>query len=288
MVRAYVQEPFERERFEETNREYVERNRRLIRMFGTLYPAIQLLMGTGVVMVLWLGGRMVIGGSITLGEFVAFGTYLTMLHWPMIALGWVVNVFERGEASMGRIAQILEAEPEIRDQDPEPVTEIRGEVEFRGPDLRLRRQARAARHRPRRCPPGSTVAVVGPTGSGKTHAGEPDTASLRRATRDASWSTGATLRQIPLATLRGAVGFVPQETFLFSDVDPRERRLRRERTQATAEVEWAAEVAQLARDVARVPARLRDLRRGARHHALGRPEAAHRAWPGRWPPTRRS
>ena len=84
---------------------------RLIRMFGSLYPGIQLLMGLGALLVLWLGGRMVVSGTITLGEFVAFGTYLAMLHWPMIALGWVVNIFERGEASMGRIGEILDAPP---------------------------------------------------------------------------------------------------------------------------------------------------------------------------------
>ena len=83
-------------------------------MSGSLYPGIQLLMGTGAVIVLWLGGRMVVAGTITLGEFVAFGAYLTMLHWPMIALGWVVNIFERGEASMGRLLEILDA----RARDP--------------------------------------------------------------------------------------------------------------------------------------------------------------------------
>src|SRR5687768_17883560 len=101
-------------------------------MYGSLYPGIQLLMGTGAVMVLWLGGRMVVSGTITLGEFVAFGTYLAMLHWPMIALGWVVNIYERGEASMGRIRQILDTTPEIRDQDALPVRDIRGDVELRG------------------------------------------------------------------------------------------------------------------------------------------------------------
>ena len=103
VVRAYAQERAELERFAVVNEEYVQRNRRLVRMYGALYPGIQLLMGTGTVVVLWLGGRQVVAGTITLGEFVAFGAYLTMLHWPMIALGWVVNIFERGEASMGRV-----------------------------------------------------------------------------------------------------------------------------------------------------------------------------------------
>src|SRR5262249_12637821 len=94
VVRAYVQEAYEQERFAAANREFVARNRRLITMFGSLYPGIQLLMGSGAALVLWLGGRMVVGGAISLGEFVAFSAYLAMLHWPMIALGWVVNIFE--------------------------------------------------------------------------------------------------------------------------------------------------------------------------------------------------
>src|SRR5262249_6633702 len=117
VVRAYVQEPYEQQRFAAANREYVARNKRLIAMFGSLYPGIQLLMGSGAVIVLWLGGRMVVGGGISLGEFVAFSAYLAMLHWPMIALGWVVNIFERGEASMGRIDALLDAPPEIEDHD---------------------------------------------------------------------------------------------------------------------------------------------------------------------------
>src|SRR5207249_388587 len=132
VVRAYAQEPHEIARFEAANQEYVRRNKGLIRMFGSLYPGIQLLMGTGAVLVVWLGGRMAVSGRITVGEFVAFGAYLAMLHWPMIALGWVVNIFERGEASMGRIAEIRDAPPEIRDEDPEAVTALRGEVELRG------------------------------------------------------------------------------------------------------------------------------------------------------------
>src|SRR5207247_10057886 len=118
-------------RSEAANQEYVRRNRGLIHMFGALYPGIQLLMGTGAVLVLWLGGRMAVAGRITLGEFVAFGAYLAMLHWPMIALGWVVNIFERGEASMGRIDEILKARPEIGDDLALPAPALRGQVEFR-------------------------------------------------------------------------------------------------------------------------------------------------------------
>src|SRR6185503_17249959 len=215
VVRAYAQEPHEVARFDAANREYVRRNKGLIRMFGSLYPGIQLLMGTGAALVLWLGGRMAVSGRITIGEFVAFGAYLAMLHWPMIALGWVVNIFERGEASMGRIAEILEAPPEIRDGEVESVGELRGEVEFRG--LTFAYDGKPVLHHvDLKVPAGATVAVVGPTGSGKS-----TLVSLIPRLFEAPPGTvfvdGHDVRKIPLAVLRGAVGFVPQETFLFSD-----------------------------------------------------------------------
>jgi len=117
VVRAYAQEAHEEASFATANEEYVSRSRGLVRITGILYPGIQFLMGLGALTVLWLGGRMVVAETISLGEFVAFGAYLVMLHWPMIALGWVVNLFERGEASMGRINAIFDAPVEIRDEE---------------------------------------------------------------------------------------------------------------------------------------------------------------------------
>jgi ATP-binding cassette subfamily B protein len=257
VVRAYAQEPHEIARFEAANREYVRRNRGLIQMFGSLYPGIQLLMGTGAVLVVWLGGRMAVSGRITIGEFVAFGAYLAMLHWPMIALGWVVNIFERGEASMGRLAEILDAPREIRDENPEPVGAVRGDVEFRG--LTFSYDGRPVLHDiDLRIPAGSTVAVVGPTGSGKSTLVSL-IPRLFEAPPGTAFVDGHDVRRIPLAVLRGAVGFVPQETFLFSDT-VRENvafGLRTDPTIDEAEVkrrvEWAAEVSQLAKDVADFP-----------------------------------
>ena len=250
VVRAYAQEPHEQARFDAANREYVAANRGVIRLTGFLYPGIQFLMGLGVITVLWLGGAMVVRSTITLGEFVAFGVYLTMLHWPMIALGWVVNLFERGEASMGRINALLNAPVEIRDEQPGAVSEIRGEVEFRG--LTFAYGERAVLHDiDLRVPAGTTVAVVGPTGSGKS-----TLVSLIPRLHEAPPGTllvdGHDVRLVSLPVLRGAVGFVPQETFLFSDTvagniafgataDGKER------------IAWAAEVAQLAKDVREFP-----------------------------------
>ena len=250
VVRAYAQEPYEEQRFADANREFLRRNQRLIRMFGTLYPGIQLLMGIGTLTVLWLGGSMVVRGTISLGEFVAFSVYLTMLHWPMIALGWVVNLFERGEASMGRLIEILDAPTEIDDRAAGAPVAIRGEVEFRG--LSFGYDGTPVLHDvDLRVAAGQTVAIVGPTGSGKT-----TLVSLLPRLFDAPPGTvlvdGRDVRTIPLATLRGAIGFVPQETFLFSD-SLGGNVLFGAPGAGPERIAWAAGVAQLGKDVADFP-----------------------------------
>jgi ATP-binding cassette subfamily B multidrug efflux pump len=251
VVRAFVQEAHEIRRFEQANSEYLRRTRRLIRLFGSLYPGIQLLLGVSAAGVLWLGGRMVVAGSVSLGEFVAFTAYLAMLHWPMIALGWVVNLFERGEASMGRIGALLDAPADIRDDDPDPVERLDGEVEFR--DLDFSYDARPVlKGICFRVGARQTVAVVGPTGSGKS-----TLVSLLARLHDPPPGTvfidGHDVRRIPLAVLRGAVGLVPQESFLFSETvranlafglpDDRDER-----------AVWASRVARLDQDVGSFPA----------------------------------
>jgi len=247
VVRAYAQEPHEEERFASANREYVARNRRLVEISGILHPGIGFLMGLGALTVLWLGGRMVVGGETSLGEFVAFGAYLAMLNWPMIAVGWVVNVFERGEASMGRIHAILDAPAEIRDLDPLPVEEVRGRVEFRSLTFAYDDGAAVLHDIDLVVPAGATVAVVGPTGSGKS-----TLVSLLPRLIDAPpgslFVDGQDVRRIPLETLRGAVGFVPQESFLFSDT-VRENVAFGVRGDGSSRAEWAAGVAQLEKDL---------------------------------------
>jgi ATP-binding cassette subfamily B protein len=254
VVRAYAQEPHELAQFEKANQEYLERNRALIRMSGALYPGIQLLMGSGAALVLWLGGRMVVAGTITIGEFVAFGAYLAMLHWPMIALGWVVNIFERGEASMGRLAAILDAPPEIEDQDrPAALSAVRGAVEFRHLTFAYEEGRPVLHDIDLAVEAGTTVAVVGPTGSGKSTLVSL-IPRLFEAPPGSVLVDGQDVRALPLAVLRGAVGYVPQETFLFSEtvkenvafglVPDGDR---------DARVQWAAGVSQLAKDVADFP-----------------------------------
>ena len=251
VVRAYAQETAEEQRFALANREYVARNKRLIRITGILHPGIGFLMGLGSLTVLWLGGRMVVAGEVTLGEFVAFGAYLAMLNWPMIALGWVVNLVERGEASMGRIHAILDQQPEIRDEAPLAVSAIRGEVEFRGLSFAHDGEP-VLRDIELRVPAGTTVAIVGPTGCGKSTL----VSLLPRLVDPPPGSVfvdGHDVRRLALATLRAAIGFVPQESFLFSAT------LRQNVALAEvpeARVAWAAGIAQLEKDVRDFPERL--------------------------------
>src|SRR5882672_10050602 len=137
VIRAYVQEEPEIRAFEGANQEYISRSLRLVRLMGMLWPTLELMLGFSVVLVLWLGGREVLGGKISVGQFVAFLTYITQLTWPVIALGYVINLFQRGTASLVRINEIMLEKSEISDDDAvrragTPESELRGEIEFRG------------------------------------------------------------------------------------------------------------------------------------------------------------
>src|SRR5215469_16540018 len=172
VVRAYVQENAEITSFEDANREYIARSLKLVRLMGMLWPTLETMVGLAIPLVLWVGGRQVIEGQITPGAFVAFLTYIAQLTWPVIALGWVVNIFQRGTASMGRINQLLSERPEIRDSEiaiaraPGSIS-IGGEIEFR--NLNFAYDGSPVLHGINlRIPQGSSLAIVGPTGSGKT------------------------------------------------------------------------------------------------------------------------
>jgi ATP-binding cassette, subfamily B, multidrug efflux pump len=229
VVRAYRQEESEIDRFRRSNEEYLRRNRQLILVQGLFFPCMSLFLGLGALVVLWMGSRDVIQGRITLGQFVAFNAYLTLLSWPMIAFGWVTNMLQRGMASWKRMLEVLETEPAIRDLvrradlsgPPTGVAEsaalhqIKGAIEFR--DLTFTYGGTPVlNHISARIEAGQTVALVGPTGSGKStlinliarlHDPPPGTVFI----------DGVDVRELPLAELRGSIGFVPQEPFLFSD-----------------------------------------------------------------------
>ena len=220
VVRAYVQEDAEIASFERANQEYIARSLKLVRLMGMLWPTLETMVGLAIPLVLWVGGRQVINGRISAGDFVAFLTYIAQLTWPVIALGWVINIFQRGTASMGRINQLLTEEPEIRDSETavasrnKPVS-IRGEVEFRNLDFGYN-GTQVLHEVNLRIPEGTSLAIVGPTGSGKT-----TLVSLIPRIYDAREGSvlidGQPVKDYPLEYLRHAIGFVPQETFLFSD-----------------------------------------------------------------------
>jgi ATP-binding cassette subfamily B multidrug efflux pump len=219
LIRAYVQEEAEIRAFEAENQEYIRRSLKLVRLMGMLWPTLELIMGCAVVLVLWLGGREVLGGRISVGQFVSFSTYMMQLTWPVIALGYVINLFQRGTASLVRLNEIMQEQPEIKDapraQDLDRDLEIAGAIEFRG--LNFSYEGKQVLHDLNlRVPAGSSLAIVGPTGSGKT-----TLVSLIPRIYDAEAGMvmidGRPIREYSLASLRKNIGFVPQETFLFSD-----------------------------------------------------------------------
>ena len=218
IVRAYVQEEAQEREFEALNREYLRRNVDLVVSTGAFHPVLSMMAGLGMIVVLYVGGRLVISGAISVGDFVAFGFYLTMMIWPMIALGWVVNLYQRGAASLGRILKVFDTEPAIREPErPRPLAEVRGEIELRDVVFRYPGTERAVLQDVSfTVPAGSTVALVGPTGSGKSTI----VALVSRLYDPVEGEVlldGVPLRALPLRQIRDAIGLVPQDAFLFSE-----------------------------------------------------------------------
>lgn len=217
IVRAYVQEDSQAHQFDELNREYMDRNMDLVKVAGLFHPILALFSGAAMVIVLWVGGLEVIAGRITTGDYVAFGIYVAYLIWPLIALGWVVNLFQRGSASMGRLNKIFETEPAVRPpENPVPLAEPRGAVEFRNVSFRYPGTERLVLEDISfSADPGQTVAVVGPTGSGKS-----TLVTLIPRIYDVTSGRvlvdGVDVRDLDSGELRSLIGMVPQDPFLFS------------------------------------------------------------------------
>ncbi len=253
VVRAYAQEGAEIAAFNDLNRQYAEKNLSLVRIDALMRPLMTFLIGMGFVLIIWAGVPMAIRGEITVGEFTVFNMYLFRLIWPLIAIGYVVNLYQRGTASLKRMNAILAIEPTIADlPNTKRQLPIEGALEFRdltfayhltGPpvlrDINLK------------IPAGQIVAFVGRTGSGKS-----TLISLIPRISEAPEETvlvdGVSVRDYPLAQLRASIGYVPQETFLFSDTLAENIAFGVENAERS-EIEWAAEVAGLTEDIKGFP-----------------------------------
>jgi len=219
LIRAFAREDSEIGLFERLNLQYIKRALRLVQLMGMLWPSLEFILGVSMIITLMAGGHLVIEHRITVGQFVAFNTYMILLIWPIIAVGWVVNLFQRGTASMKRIDELLKAAPAINDSTADasiPADAVlQGEIEFRG--LSFNYEDTAVLHDiSLTVPAGSSLAIVGPTGSGKT-----TLVSLLSRMYEAPEGSllidGRPIRDFPLAVLRRNIGMVPQETFLFSE-----------------------------------------------------------------------
>ena len=255
VIRAYVQETAEVRQFEAANTEYIARSLPLARLMGLLWPTLEFTLGLAIVLVLWLGGREVLSNRISIGDFGAFLTYMVQLTWPVIALGWVINIFQRGTASLKRIDEIMQEKPEITDEPSvllagPPDAELRGEIEFHR--LNFAYNDTPVLHDANlKIPEGSSLAIVGPTGSGKT-----TLVNLIPRVYDAEPGAividGHLIREFPLEFVRRHIGFVPQETFLFSDT-VRENIAFGLEGATDEEVRAAAEAANIAADIESFP-----------------------------------
>ncbi|OYT73860.1 MAG: multidrug ABC transporter ATP-binding protein [Chloracidobacterium sp. CP2_5A] len=257
IVRAFAQEAAEEAAFDAMNREFVRRNLQLVKLSALFRPILDILFGLGPAIALWYGGRLVLRDELTLGQFVEFNLYLTMLVWPMIALGWVINLTQRGLASMGRLSKILDEAPAIRDATAaSDLPPIKGDIELRhltfaypGHDGEPRPPA--LRDLSLMIPRGATLAIIGPTGAGKS-----TLANLLPRLLDAPPGTllidGRPIRDYPLDQLRAAIGYAQQESFLFSDTIAANIAFGVEQASPEA-IAQAAEQAGLREDVERFP-----------------------------------
>jgi ATP-binding cassette, subfamily B, multidrug efflux pump len=249
VVRAYAQEGAEITAFNSLNLEYAEKNLALVKIDALMRPLMQFLIGIGFVLIIWAGVPLAIRGEISVGDFTVFNMYLMRLIWPLIALGYVVNLFQRGTASLKRMNAILAIKPAIADrQDVSRQPPIGGEIEFRELTFRYRPTDEPVLSDINlKIPVGQSVAFVGRTGSGKSTLVNL-IPRLLEAPEDTVFVDGVSVSDYPLAQLRESIGYVPQETFLFSDSLAENVAFGVGQTKRT-DIEWAAEIAGLSEDV---------------------------------------
>jgi ATP-binding cassette, subfamily B, multidrug efflux pump len=250
VVKSFVQEGAERENFEKLNKDYIRQNLKLVKVWGLLHPVIWSVAGSCLAIILWFGGGLVIRGEMSMGEFVAFNSYLGILVWPMIAIGWVVNLYQRGKASLIRLYQIFEIQPEIQDVEGAIDKPIHGEIEFRDLTFGYDDAEPVLKNINLRIEPGQWIAVMGRTGSAKT-----TLAHLISRLYDPPENTlfidGIEIHKWKLQSLRSQIGFVPQQTFLFSDTISNNIRFGENLPQN--EIEVLAEAAKIYKDILLFP-----------------------------------
>ncbi len=253
LIRAFAQEDAEIASFERANQEYIGRSLHLVRLMAMLWPTLELVLGISLMITLLVGGREVVLHRISVGEFAAFMVYMVQLTFPMIAIGYVVNLFQRGTASVVRIDELLKQQPEIVDEAPGSAAgAIAGEIEFRGLSFTYPTGGPEVLHGiDLRIPAGSSLAIVGPTGSGKS-----TLVSLIPRLYDAPAGSvlidGTPIRERSLEQLRRSIGFVPQETFLFSSTVADNIAFGRPEASAE-EIEFAAATAHIAAEILEFP-----------------------------------
>ncbi len=254
VVKAYVREEYEIGLFHKLSWEYLKKNLVLAKAQSIMWPLMFLLVGLSLVITVYYGGLQVISGAISVGTLTAFFAYLTMLIWPMIAFGWVTNILQQGAASMERLAKIFDTVPEIRDTEETDILirDLHGDIEFRNVSFTHKNAlSPALRNINLKIPRGTTLAVVGYTGAGKSTLVNM-IPRLYDATEGEVLLDGVNVKKIPLDVLRSHIGYVPQETFLFSEsisenisygIDGHSRE----------QIYEAAEISQISKDVADFP-----------------------------------
>ncbi|HEX2909343.1 MAG TPA: ABC transporter ATP-binding protein [Chloroflexia bacterium] len=253
VIKAYAQEELEIKKFADQNREYIRHNLAYVQLSGLMWPLMFFIMGIATALVLWLGGQRVVNKELTLGQLVQFMSYIGLLSWPMIALGWVVNLFQQGMASMKRISEVLQTTPDIRtSEDPVVLEQLEGEIQYEHVSLKYG-ETWVLRDINFVVPAGSSCAIVGPTGAGKTtlvnmlsRVRDPDEGQVLVDNVD--------VRKLDLAKLRRQLGYVPQDTFLFSL--PLAENIAfgvEENSYSLEDVYRAAEAARLSKDLEQIP-----------------------------------
>ncbi len=251
LIRAFVQEEAEIASFETANQEYIRRSLYLVRLMAMLWPTLEFVLGLSLMITLLVGGHEVVEHRISVGQFTAFIVYMVQLTWPMIAVGWVVNLFQRGTASVVRIDELLQQKPSIADAPTAADDPITGDIEFRNLTFAYPNAPDVLHNINLHIPAGTSLAIVGPTGSGKS-----TLVNLIPRLHDAPPGTvlidGQPIRHFTLAELRKSIGFVPQETFLFSETI--RKNIAFGRPDATMEeVEEAASVAHISTEILEFP-----------------------------------